>query len=97
MKIEKNNERLIFKFNPLKSLIIDNDSKKIIYWEGEIPFNDVVGYWKNYHPGGGLFVYYVMLLTPKKIHKITPELKDESQIDKILDYLKSIIPREVSE
>ena len=97
MKITNEGNKIVFKFNSFKSLIIDRDSKAIKYWDGEVNFDDVLGYWKNYHPGGKLFVYYIMLLTPKKIHKITPELEDEDSIDKILEILKTIIPREVKE
>ncbi len=97
MKIINEENKIIFKFNSLKSLIIDKNFKKIEYWEGQVNFDDVIGYWKNYHPGGRLFVYYIMLLTRKKIHKITPELEDEDSIDKILEILKAIIPREVKE
>ena len=97
MKIMEKGNKIIFSFNPPKTLIIDKDSKEIKYWDRQINFNDIIGYWKNYHPGGKLFVYYIMLLTRKKIHKITPELEDEDSIDKILEILKSIIPREVKE
>ncbi len=97
MKIINEENKIVFKFNAFKSLTIDKNSKRIKYWGGQINFNEIIGYWKNYHPGGKLFVYYIMLLTPKKIHKITPELEDEDSIDKIIEILKSIIPREVKE
>ncbi len=97
MKLVENENKIILKFNSFKSLIIDKNSRKIKYWDGQVDFDDIIGYWKNYHPGGKLFVYYIMLLTRKKIHKITPELEDEELIDKILEILKSTIPREVKE
>lgn len=97
MKILEVENKIIFKFNALKSLTIDRDSKVVKYWDGKINFDDIIGYWKNYHPGGKLFVYYIMLLTRNRIHKITPEIEEEDSIDKILDILKATIPREVKE
>jgi hypothetical protein len=94
MKIKEYDEKIVFIFDATHTLTIDKKAKEIKFWDAKIDFKDVMGYWKNYHPGGGFFVYYVMLLTPKKIYKITPELQDEDSIDKILEFLKITVPRE---
>jgi len=95
MKIENDKEWIKFIFKGRKILKIDKKRRLIEYWESIIPFDDVRGYWKNYHPKGRGFVFYVMLLTEKRLHRITPEIAEEDSIEKVLDTLKNIIPVEV--
>jgi len=97
MKVEKSDEVIKFIFNRRRILKIDKKRGVIEYWESIIPFDEIKGYWKNYHPKGMKFVFYVMLLTERKLHKITPEIGDENSIEKVLDTLRHVIPLEVKE
>lgn len=97
MKIERDEDKIIFKFNAFKKLIVDKRRGDIEYWDGRIPIRDVRGYWKNQHPKGRKMVHYVMLLTPSKIHKITPEFESEDAVDEILKFLEFYLPLEVNE
>jgi|GEM_PF-2325589 hypothetical protein len=95
MRIETGDDFIKFVFGRRKILNIDKKRRIIEYWESIIPFNEVRGYWKNYHPKGRRFVFYVMLLTERRLHKITPEMTDEDSIEKVLDTLRDIVPVEV--
>ncbi len=95
MKKVVEGDRVSFRFSTLKKLVIDKEKGSIEYWDGNIPFSSVRGYWKNYHPKGKKMVYYVMLLTSQKLHKITPELGNEGLVDEILDILQKYVPVEV--
>ncbi len=97
MKIEKNGSAIVFLFGRGKYLKIDRVNGVIEYWEDKIPFHQVIGYWKNYRPRGRKFLFYVMLLTRNRLHRITPEMKDEDSVEKILDVLRDTIPVEVKE
>ncbi len=97
MKIEREGDSVIFIFRGRKILKIDKRNRIIEYWEGIIPFSQIMGYWKNYRPKGKRFLFYVMLLTKNKLHRITPEMKDEDSVEKILEVLRDTIPVEVKE
>ena len=92
MEIERNG-RIVVRFGRFKKLIIDPENLFIQYWGGKIFFYQVMGYWKNYRRKGGDMVYYVVLLTKERMHRITPEM-DEASVEKVLNLLKDTIPVE---
>jgi len=93
MRAEEDDEVIIFKFSPIRSLKI-HKKEKVVEWRGEkIKFDKIIGYWKNFRTLRRKNVYYVMLLTSKRMIPITP-LLDEYDADEILSYLKRVIPRE---
>ncbi len=96
MKVEYEGDKVTFKFNRFKKLVVDKKSGDIEYWGGRISRGEISGYWKNHHPKGRKIVHYVMLLTPTRIHKITPETENEDAVDKILKFLEKHIPLEVN-
>ncbi len=94
MRIQEDEELVIFKFSPLHTLKI-HKKDGFVEWEGRrISFQDIIGYWKNFRRVRRKNVYYVMLLTSKSMAPITPHL-DEYDADEVLRYLRKIIPREV--
>ncbi len=97
MKIDYDGNSVIFNFKWRKYLRIDRKRGLIEFENNSIPFSEVKGYWKNYHPKGRRLVFYAMLLTKNRLYKITPEIKDEESIEKILEVLRDIIPAEVKE
>ena len=94
MRVEDDGEILVFKFIPMKRLIIDRNRKILKFGRWVVSFEEIKGYWKNHRVKGGKIVYYVMLLTGKKMDRITPEI-DEYDADEILNYLKKEIKLEV--
>jgi len=88
--------RITIKFGMMKKLVIDKERLLIEYWGGKIYFYQVMGYWKNQRPKGGKTVYYVVLLTRDKMHRITPET-DEETVEKVLNVLRDTIPVEAKE
>ena len=95
MEIRENGE-IVVKFNPLKKLVFDRENRVIKYWGGEIYFYQVMGYWKNYRPVGGKMLYYAVLLTREKMHRITPEISEE-EVEKVLNILRDLVPAEAKE
>ncbi len=95
MRIDDDGDIMVFKFTPLNSLIIDRKNKILKFKKWEVSFSEIRGYWKNHRVKGNKIVYYIMLLTPKKMDRITPEI-DEEDIDKIIGYLKKEIKLEVN-
>ncbi len=93
MRVEEDSIILRIKFSPLQSLKI-NKKEGYLEWSHErINFESILGYWKNYRKVRGKNVYYVMLLTSKRMIPITP-LLDEYDADEVLNYLKRVVPRE---
>ena len=96
MRVEEDDELLIFRFSPFHSLKIYK-KQEILEWEGrKIKFEEIIGYWKNYRRVRRKNVYYVVLLTSKRMAPITP-LLDEYDADVVLKNLRRLIPREVKE
>ena len=95
MRMEDDGNMMVFKFTPISSLVIDRKSKILKFKSWKVPFSEVKGYWKNHRIKGGRIVYYIMLLTSKKMDRITPEM-DEYDVDEVLEYLKKEIKLEVS-
>jgi hypothetical protein len=79
---------------PTKTLLIDRKSRVLRYGKWEVKWDNIKGYWKNYRFKGRKRVFYVVLLTPERMERITPEM-DEYDVDEVLGYLRSEIPLEV--
>ncbi len=86
-------ERTIIRFGPFKKLIIDRENNFLEYWGGKIYFYQIMGYWKNSRPSRRRMLYYVVLLTKEKMHRITPGM-GESDAEKVLNILSNIVPVE---
>ncbi|NPA75616.1 MAG: hypothetical protein GXO25_06010 [Euryarchaeota archaeon] len=76
-----------------KTLILDRKARLLRYGKWDVPWKDIKGYWKNYRFKGRKRVFYIMLLTPTRMDRITPEI-DEYDADEVLHYLRSEIPLE---
>lgn len=90
MKVLDDGNTIEIRFSPLRSITIDRKEKEIKVGKKSIKFSEVKGFWKNYRYRGKRRVFYVVLLTPKAMERITPEM-DEYDVDEVIGYLKEIL------
>ena len=88
MRIEVEDGIMVIKYGLLKKVAIDSKEGVFVGPFGTIYFDDVLGMWKNYRKNGNSYLYYIQVLTDKKIVRITPEFHKEKYADRVMNFIK---------